>query len=137
MVTLFLYFGSFMLIMHKEEDNFENENLLNLTIEKWEESYEKLCGGFEDLGEEDSYSSEEEIDPDMLTKEGYSKEDGFVVDDDDDEEVELEEEQEFTGEETEEDEDEEEEEDDYDSESDESYIASELEEEEYLDTDDD
>jgi hypothetical protein len=136
-----LYFGSFMLVMHKEKDDFENDNLLNLTIEKWEETYEKLCGGFEDLGEEDSYSSEEEIDPEMLTKEGYSKEDGFIVDDDDEEEEELEEEeQEYTGEETDEEEDEEEDDyddDDEDYESDESYIASELEEEEYLDTDDD
>ncbi len=130
-----LYFGSFMLVMHKKEDNFENDNLLNLTIEKWEETYEKLCGGFEDLGEEDSYSSEEEIDPEMLTKEGYSKEDGFVVDEDEEDGEIEEEEQEYTGEETEEDEDESE--DEYESESDESYIASELDEEEYLDTDDD
>ena len=137
-----LYFGSFMLVMHKEKDSYEKNNILNLTIEKWESIYEKLCGGFEDLGEEDSYSSEEEIDPEMLTKEGYSKEDGFIVDDDeeeiiddDGEEDEDEDEDEYTGEETDEDEDEDE--DEYDSESDESYIASELEEEEYLDTDDD
>ena len=43
-------------------------------------------GGFESLGEDDSYSSEEGIDPELLTKEGYSKEDGFIVDGEDEEE---------------------------------------------------
>ena len=143
-----LYFGSFMLVMHKEKDSYEKDDIMDLTVEKWENIYEKLCGGFEDLGEEDSYSSEEDIDPEMLTKEGYSKEDGFIVDDDEEiideedhqDEEDEDEEEEYTGEETEEDEedeDEDEDEDEYDSESDESYIASELEEEEYLDTDDD
>lgn len=139
-----LYFGSILIVLHKEKDKYELEDLEDLTIEKWEKFYEKLYGGFEDLGEEDSYSSEEEIDPEMLTKDGYSKEDGFVVDSDeeiiDDEgdgEGEDEEEEEYIpgGETEEEDSDVEEEDSDYDS--DDSYIASELDEEEYIKTDDD
>ena len=122
-------------------------DLTDLNVEEWEQYYEKLYGGFEELGEDDSYSSEEEVDPDMLTKEGYSKEDGFIVDDDEeiiddsgdeDEEEEEEEEEYVEGEDSEEDEDQDsvdDDESDYDSE--ESYIASELEEEEYVDTDED
>ena len=133
-----LYFGSILVVLHEEKDKYELEDLLDLSVEKWEKFYEKLFGGFEDLGEEDSYSSEEEIDPEMLTKDGYSKEDGFVVDSDEeleDEGEEVEEEY-IPGNESEEEETEYEEDDsDYDSED--SYIASELEEEEYIETDDD
>lgn len=69
---------------------------------RWEEIYEELFGGFEDIGDEDSEESEEEDEDDDLpkTKSGYVK-DGFIVDDDEDED-----------EEEEEDDDEEEEEDD-------------------------
>tara|TARA_B110000495_G_C23023865_1_gene607942 strand:+ start:172 stop:834 length:663 start_codon:yes stop_codon:yes gene_type:complete len=140
-----LYFGSILIVLHKEENKYELEDLLELTIEKWEHFYNKLYGGFEDLGEEDSYSSEEEIDPELLTKEGYSKEDGFVVESDediidddgegDDEEVEVEEEY-IPGKESD-DEVEEEEDDDSDYDSDDSYIASELDEEEFIATDED
>ena len=137
-----LYFGSILIVLHKEKEEYELEDLEDLTIEKWEKFYEKLYGGFEDLGEEDSYSSEEEVDPEMLTKDGYSKEDGFVVDsdeeiiDDDGEGQEEEEEEEYIpGQESEEEaSDVEDEDSDYDS--DDSYIASELEEEEYIKTDD-
>jgi hypothetical protein len=137
-----LYFGTILIVLHKEKDKYELEDLEDLTIEKWEKIYEKLYGGFEDLGGEDSYSSEEEIDPDMLTKDGYSKEDGFIVDseediiDDDGEggEEEIEEEYVPGKESEEEDSDVDDEESDYDS--DDSYIASELEEEEYIETDD-
>jgi len=138
-----LYFGSILIVLHKEKEKYELEDLEDLTIEKWEKFYEKLYGGFEDLGEEDSYSSEEEVDPEMLTKDGYSKEDGFVVDSDEEiidddgegEEEEEEEEEYIPGNESEEEaSDVEDEDSDYDS--DDSYIASELEEEEYIKTDD-
>ncbi len=142
-----LYFGSLLLVLHKEKDKYELEDLLALTVEKWENFYNKLYGGFEDLGEEDSYSSEEEIDPDLLTKEGYSKEDGFVVESDEDiidddgggeeeEDDDVEEEEYIPGGESDEDETEEEDDDsNYDSED--SYIASELDEEKFIETDDD
>ena len=142
-----LYFGSILIVKHKEEDKYKLTDLTDLNVEEWEQYYEKLYGGFEELGEDDSYSSEEEVDPDMLTKEGYSKEDGFIVDDDEeiiddsgdeDDEEEEEEEEYVEGEDSEEDEDQDsvdDDESDYDSE--ESYIASELEEEEYVDTDED
>ena len=141
-----LYFGSILIVKHTEKDKYKLADLLDLNVEEWEKYYEKLYGGFEDLGEDDSYSSEEEVDPDMLTKEGYSKEDGFIVDDDeeiiddsgneDDTEEEEEEYVEVADSDDEEEEDSgEEDESDYDSE--ESYIASELEEEEYIDTDED
>ena len=138
-----LYFGSILIVLHKEKEKYELEDLEDLTIEKWEKFYEKLYGGFEDLGEEDSYSSEEEIDPEMLTKDGYSKEDGFVVDsdeeiiDDDGEGEDEEEEEEYIPGEESEEEDSDVEDDDSDYDSDDSYIASELDEEEYIKTDDD
>lgn len=139
-----LYFGSILIILHKDKDKYDLEDLEDLTIEKWEKFYEKLYGGFEDLGEEDSYSSEEDIDPEMLTKEGYSKEDGFIVDSDEEiiddeggegEEEEEEEEEYVPGNESEEEDTDLDDESEYDSED--SYIASELEEEEYIETDDD
>ena len=64
----------------------KNENVENITLEEWEKFYEKLFGGFEDLNEEDSYSDEEEIPEHLKTKQGYSKEGGFIVSDDDEDE---------------------------------------------------
>ena len=142
-----LYFGTMLLVKHKEEGKYDMDDLIELTVENWEKHYNKLYGGFEDLGEEDSYSSEESIDPELLTKEGHSKEDGFVVESDEeiiddegdeDDEEEEEEEEYIAGEETD-DEEESDDDDESDSEydSEDSYIASELEEEEYVDTDED
>ena len=81
-----LYFGNIALVCHSDEE-LTNTNLINFTKEKWEVCYEKLMGGFEDLGEEDSYSDEEYVNPENLTKQGYDKSDGFIVDDDDSLEV--------------------------------------------------
>lgn len=143
-----LYFGSILIVKHKEKDEYKLADLVDLNVEEWEKYYEKLYGGFEELGEDDSYSSEEEVDPDMLTKEGYSKEDGFIVDDDEeiiddsgneDDTEDEDEEEEYLGVADSDDEEEEDsgEEDESDYDSEESYIASELEEEEYIDTDED
>lgn len=74
-----LFFGSCILI-NKTETN----DISNITIKEWNSIYEKLFGGFEDIGSDDSELSDEEEDDDVpLTKEGYAK-DGFIVDDDDD-----------------------------------------------------
>jgi len=75
----FLLFGSCILLVK------DNDNYGNLIVENWEKIYNKLFGGFESLGEEDSEVSEdeEEIPEDKLTKHGYKK-DGFVVDDESD-----------------------------------------------------
>jgi hypothetical protein len=56
---------------------------------RWEEIYEELFGGFEDIGDEDSEESEEEDEDEDLpkTKSGYAK-DGFIVDDSDETEEE-------------------------------------------------
>jgi hypothetical protein len=147
-----LYFGNMILVKHTSTV-LKNDNAVNLTIEEWSKLYEKLFGGFEDLGEEDSYSDEEEIPAHMQTKEGYSKEDGFIVSDNEEEdedylpEKESEEEEEahsstddaeeedIMGKESdieveEEYEDEESDVDDYDSD-----IGSELSEESYIDSD--
>ena len=147
-----LYFGSIVLVKHQTK-NINNNNVTDISIEEWNKLYEKLFGGFEDLNNDDSYSDEEEIPEHLKTKEGYSKEDGFIVDDDDDideeyipEESEEEEahsstdsadeDEEIMGKEsdienTEEDEDDEEEEYE-DSDSD---VGSELSEESYVDSD--
>tara|TARA_B110000046_G_C12987686_1_gene396403 strand:+ start:149 stop:832 length:684 start_codon:yes stop_codon:yes gene_type:complete len=147
-----LYFGSMVLIKHQTK-NINNNNVTDISIEEWNKLYEKLFGGFEDLDNDDSYSDEEEIPEHLKTKEGYSKEDGFIVDDDEDldeeyipEESEEEEahsstdsadeDEEIMGKEsdignTEEEEDDEEEEYE-DSDSD---VGSELSEESYVDSD--
>jgi hypothetical protein len=62
-----LYFGRCLLV----------NPTMSLTVEKWEEMYETLMGGFEELeSEEESVDKVEQ----ELTKEGYEK-DGFVVSD--------------------------------------------------------
>ena len=78
-----LYYGNMLCIMHDNMDIGNSTQVFDLTVAEWEKCYEKLFGGFEELGEDDSYSSEEEIPDHLKTKEGYSKEDGFVVDSDD------------------------------------------------------
>lgn len=82
-----LYYGTIMLVKRFTNDNFDNDNLDNLSLEEWEKCYEKLFGGFESLGEDDSEEIDEldEISDSEKTKEGYHK-DGFVVDDDENEE---------------------------------------------------
>lgn len=102
-----LFFGS-CVVINKTETN----EIANLTNKEWESIYEKLFGGFDDIGSEDSEDEEDE-DEDHIprTKEGYVK-DGFIVDDDEDEEDEDEED------EDEEDEDEEDEDDDDDEDDD-------------------
>ena len=63
-----------------------NDNICDLSSEKWNELYSQLMGGFEDLYD-DERSSDESIDPENATESGYEK-DGFVVEDGEGEEVE-------------------------------------------------
>lgn len=80
-----LFFGSCVLI-HKNK----SKEMADLNVPLWKVIYEKLFGGFEDIGSEDSEEEEEE-EVENKTKQGYSKDDGFVVDDDEDEDDEEEE----------------------------------------------
>jgi hypothetical protein len=73
-----LLFGSCVLV------NKVNGKAADLSSDEWTKIYEHLYGGFEDLGDEDSEMSEDDVDDDVpRTKEGYVKDD-FVVDDDED-----------------------------------------------------
>ena len=80
-----LFFGTCGLInCEKDGDGFED-----ITVENWTKIYEKLFGGFEDIGDAEEESEDElaSVPKEMKTKGGYLK-DGFVVDtnsDDDDE----------------------------------------------------
>ena len=147
-----LYYGTMLLVKHCYKD-LTNETADDFEINEWNKLYEKLFGGFEDLGEEDSYSEEEEIPEHLKTKQGYSKEDGFVVSDDDEEdedyipEEESEDEAHTSTDDAEEedgmgqeseldvDEDEEEEDEDEEEEYDSDDLGSELSEESYIDSD--
>jgi len=74
-----LFYGTVAVVASTDEDNTNN---IDLTVDMWDQIYEKLMGGFEDLGDEEE--EEEEIIPQKyLTKQGYSKETEFVVDDGD------------------------------------------------------
>ena len=78
-----LYFGTCSLIKVSKDDNDEIKDFAGDT---WLKIYEKLFGGFEDLGGEDSEESEDELESissEYKTKNGYLK-DGFVVDSDSD-----------------------------------------------------
>jgi len=74
-----LYYGNVALVAHTGNE-LKDDNIVNFTEEQWTQLHEKLFGGFEDLGDDSEYSSEEVVDPENLTKEGYEK-DGFVVSD--------------------------------------------------------
>jgi len=80
-----LYFGSLVLVLHTGDD-VNPETVDDFTCEEWKKLREKLFGGFEDLTKPEEESSEEEIPEHYKTKEGYSKEDGFIVDDDEEDE---------------------------------------------------
>lgn len=70
-----LFFGSCLIV------NMRNDKPLSLTSAEWTCIYEKLYGGFEIVGEEDSEEESDEYDDVPKTKSGYAK-DGFIVDDD-------------------------------------------------------
>lgn len=72
-----LFFGSCILVNMNEEGQ-----AINISETEWEQVYEKLFGGFEDIGENDSEEEDDDEYEGDKTKEGYAK-DGFVVDDDD------------------------------------------------------
>jgi hypothetical protein len=76
-----LYFGTMVILKHSKKIIDEN-CLQDLTLDEWENVYNALFGGFEDIEDEEE-SDEEYIDPKNLTKQGYDKSDGFIVDDDD------------------------------------------------------
>jgi hypothetical protein len=74
-----LFFGNCIIL------NKHNNIVVSLTSDEWDNIYEYLYGGFEDLGDEDSEEDEDDDEGIPLTKQGYAK-DGFIVDDDDDNE---------------------------------------------------
>lgn len=133
-----LFFGTCALVRLDKKTG----NIINLAEETWTKVYEKLFGGFEDIGDEDEYSEDEleNVSKELKTKKGYLK-DGFVVEDDEDPE---------DGEEYED--DDEEDENEFEEENEEDEIdpikmaaveedennddGSELEEEEYIYSDD-
>ena len=72
-----LFFGNLCIVQ------VENDIIVDLTKEEWISVYEKLFGGFEDIGESDEERSQDSIiySDEEYTKEGYHK-NSFVVDDD-------------------------------------------------------
>lgn len=109
-----LFFGNMLLLAYKNEVKDGNE--VDLNVDAWCRFYEKLMGGFEDLGSKDSSSCEEDeyagIPKENITKQGYVK-DGFIVDSEEEVSEGEEEFEENTGEETETSEEFEEEEETY------------------------
>lgn len=97
-----LYFNTMAILKHSDE-KITNDNVVDLTKEEWEKTYEHLFGGFENLddtsGEMSVDEEEENLSESEKTKQGYKK-DGFVVDDDDEDD------EDYVPEEDEEDEDE-------------------------------
>ena len=83
-----LFFGNCVIVCHTEYKGESGEPLLeSINTELWEKFYEKLFGGFEDLGATAVEDEEEEDELDNIaeskkTKEGGYLKDGFVVDDD-------------------------------------------------------
>lgn len=92
-----MYYGSLCILMTKDK---VGNDYIDLSSKQWEEYYEELYGGFEDINDNDSEHSEDELEyvsDDYKTSTGYLK-DGFIVDEheeseDSDFHYELEEEQ--------------------------------------------
>ena len=98
-----LFFGPCVLV----GCDVDTGEVVDLEEDDWEEIYEYLFGGFEEIGESDD--DEEDVDTEdeleaiqkktgvvvKQTKQGYAK-DGFIVDDDDEEEEDTEESDEDT-----------------------------------------
>jgi hypothetical protein len=90
-----LFFGTVVIV----KNDTTSDKIVDLDKAEWKKAYDTLFGGFEDLNDdddddddEDEAADEEEeknIDPAMLTKQGYLK-DNFIVDDDDEAELEYE-----------------------------------------------
>lgn len=105
-VDTMLFFGSCLLVNVNEHGH-----AMNVSSVEWKQIYEKLFGGFEDIGDNDTEESDEldleseeliaELGTVQLTKEGYVK-DNFIVDDELEEEEEEEDENETEEEEDEE-----------------------------------
>jgi hypothetical protein len=75
-----LFFGNCVIVKKLESDP---NMIADLSESGWNEIYETLYGGFEDLGDEDTDEDDSDDDDGIpRTKTGYVK-DGFVVDDDD------------------------------------------------------
>ena len=75
-----LFYGTVAVVASTDEANTDH---VDLTVDMWNQIYDKLMGGFEDLDndENDPEEEEEEIPAEHLTKHGYSKETNFVVED--------------------------------------------------------
>jgi hypothetical protein len=87
-----LFYGSCAIVGQIRKDD-GSKTYINLSIPIWNKIYEKLFGGFEDLGATAKEDEEEEdelenIPKEKKTKEGYLK-DGFVVDNSDDDNLEY------------------------------------------------
>lgn len=92
-----LYYGNICIIAVKSIKNYKlsvlkefnfpkKSEIVDFTKEDWSKMYEKLMGGFENLGSQDTEEESFDSIPDeMKTKEGYML-DGFVVEDSGDEE---------------------------------------------------
>ena len=68
-----LFFGTVVIVQYDS-----NHQLKDLTKDNWKEISETLFGGFEDLDDEDE-EEEEDIDPKLLTKQGYMKDDFITL----------------------------------------------------------
>ena len=84
-----LFYGSCALVGYIKSEN-RGKMLTNLSLPIWNKIYEKLFGGFEDLGATAKEDEEEDdelanVSKEKKTKQGYLK-DGFVVDSSDTEE---------------------------------------------------
>jgi len=72
-----LYFGTCAVLRSDDKGD-----IMDLNVSMWNKIYEKLFGGFEDIGDDEDDSEDElaSVPKEMKTKAGYLK-DGFVVED--------------------------------------------------------
>lgn len=74
-----LFYGTLGVVASNDKDCTD---ITDFTHQEWDKIYIGLMGGFEDLdSEEGERSSDEYIPPELKTKQGYSKENNFIVED--------------------------------------------------------
>ena len=83
-----IFYGRMIMIISNDQERNDIIDVYNHETITWEKVYETLFGGFDDVGSNDDYESDEleNVPEEELTKKGKYLKDGFVVEDEEEDE---------------------------------------------------